>query len=43
MPQVGTGVATEIGKKSDVSGKLQELRLNDVARADIPCGHNGCP
>jgi hypothetical protein len=41
--QVGSGVTTEIGKKSDISGKLQELRLDHVARADIPCGHYGCP
>jgi hypothetical protein len=43
VPQVSSGVATEIGKKSDVFGKLQELRLNDIAHADITCGHDGCP
>jgi hypothetical protein len=43
VPQVGSGVATKIGKKADVSGKLQELRLNNVARAGIPCDYDGCP
>jgi hypothetical protein len=43
MPQVDSGVATEISKESDVLGKLQKLRLNDVACADIPCSNDGCP
>jgi len=43
VPQIGFGVPAEIIKKSDFSGKLQELLLNDVARADISCGHDGCP
>jgi hypothetical protein len=43
VPQVGCGVATEVSKKSDVSGKVQKFRLYNVARADISCCHDGCP
>jgi hypothetical protein len=43
VSQVGSGVVTEIGKKSDVLGKLQKLRLNDVACAEISCSNDGCP